>query len=498
MVSADQDEETCALQEAPPDFQWHNFPLARHSPKYSRIVEAIEFVASLLTPRYFWKEKEEDSEKELKASNRIAYLHGIRGVASLIVAIDHLVVMFHPSLFFGYGQGIARQRWFFQLPFIRVLYSGSAMVAVFFVLSGYVLSYRPVKLLRQGDFEGLQKSLSSSIFNRGFRLFLPTLAATFLMMVGTQLGFYNSKIREHALQAMLNRTQSGYLTFATPAQLPVLQQIWDWVSEMSSFLDPWTWTTFIKDFPYGTHLWAIPVEFRSSMVLFLTIGGTSALRLYPRMYFILSLICYCLFSGRWDIFLYLVGFLMVEIQAEFNSGNEQDILGAYHRSGKRWKQNLVKLCWIFTFAVGMYLASQPEIDAARTPGFQNLRKLVPHSYPEYDAFRFWYAIGAILLVGSISKVEVLQRPFTTAFAQYFGDVSFSLYLFHNPVMNSLGYWILPKMWDVTGSEGLQYELGYFLGMCIVVPVLLWVVDLFNRIVERPLQKATRSLQVMCS
>ena len=68
-----------------------------------------------------------------------AYLNGLRGVAAFIVFCQHLTTDYYvgePLL--GYGSR-PQDVWITQLPFIRLIYRGSFMIAIFFILSGYVL-----------------------------------------------------------------------------------------------------------------------------------------------------------------------------------------------------------------------------------------------------------------------------------------------------------------------------------------------------------------------
>lgn len=46
------------------------------------------------------------------------------------------------------------------------------MVSVFFVISGYVLSVKVLGLAREGRYPEVYKSVASSVFRRGLRLFV--------------------------------------------------------------------------------------------------------------------------------------------------------------------------------------------------------------------------------------------------------------------------------------------------------------------------------------
>ncbi|KAA8573717.1 hypothetical protein EYC84_005286 [Monilinia fructicola] len=83
-----------------------------------------------------------------------SYLDGLRGVASLLVFFCHFTEENIPFMVPSYGLPIDDPvpSSFMQLPFFRVLYSGRPMVHIFFVISGFVLSLKPLKLARAHNY----------------------------------------------------------------------------------------------------------------------------------------------------------------------------------------------------------------------------------------------------------------------------------------------------------------------------------------------------------
>lgn len=118
-------------------------------------------------------------------------LDGVRGWA-FAVYVEHFVTPIYPSWLAGYGQ--LKSSSFLQLPFLRLIYSGNATVAVFLVISGSVLSQTTMKLTREGRYETAFRSLATSIFRRGFRLYLPPVALTFLVMLATRASLYEDPL----------------------------------------------------------------------------------------------------------------------------------------------------------------------------------------------------------------------------------------------------------------------------------------------------------------
>jgi hypothetical protein len=112
---------------------------------------------------------------------------------------------------------------------------------------------------------------------------------------------------------------------------------------------------------------------------------------------------------------------------------------------------------------------------------------------------------------------LLQRPFTTAFAQYLGQISYSLYLAHNSVNHIVGTrWLNPahdqwqaaqqkardlggggqaRMDDMLLGERKAYLQQAAWGIFINTLVLFWISDVFWRAVDARALKVTRSLSL---
>lgn len=100
--------------------------------------------------------------------------------------------------------GLDSSEWsYLQLPIIRLFYHGSFAVCVFFVISGFVLSRKLIRLERQANDRGgasieehyrtgvadqIHHALGSAAFRRAPKLFLPS-SAIVLLMAGLALFF---------------------------------------------------------------------------------------------------------------------------------------------------------------------------------------------------------------------------------------------------------------------------------------------------------------------
>ncbi|KAF5685256.1 acyltransferase [Fusarium circinatum] len=108
------------------------------------------------------------------------YLDGLRGLFSFLVFLRHFLLPWEEGLDTGFGQNGNMS--FMKLPIIRLIYGGPT-VPIFFIVSGFVLAYKPLKLIHKKDYSTLGLYTMSSVLRRPFRLFLPPLVSTFIVAI---------------------------------------------------------------------------------------------------------------------------------------------------------------------------------------------------------------------------------------------------------------------------------------------------------------------------
>jgi peptidoglycan/LPS O-acetylase OafA/YrhL len=120
------------------------------------------------------------------------FLDGMRGFACLAVYISHCVPPFFPNGRIGFwsNHGQKNDNHIAQLPFLRLVYSGTSMVLIFFVLSGFSITLKPLKLARQGASDSLYDNLVSATFRRTGRLYFPCMALMLCVLVLNFLGCF--------------------------------------------------------------------------------------------------------------------------------------------------------------------------------------------------------------------------------------------------------------------------------------------------------------------
>ncbi len=166
---------------------------------------------------------------------RLVYLEAGRGIASIIVLLHHLVLAFKPSLDAAYPRGL-------QFTPLYGVINGSAAVAFFFVLSGFVLSRSLIQ-------SPSRSRLVTSVVKRLPRLALPVVvtlvAGCLILMAGYHhyvttahltgswwLGtFGNAKFPDKFAPSLLDATRNSILIFIQGGKFYYNSNLWTMRSE---------------------------------------------------------------------------------------------------------------------------------------------------------------------------------------------------------------------------------------------------------------------------
>jgi peptidoglycan/LPS O-acetylase OafA/YrhL len=390
----------------------------------------------LLVPSFLHRRPNND-EGNLDKLAPTAFLDGMRGLAAFAVFICHLLYgSFDITHAWGAQPDPAKPPNSFKelvrLPIVRLSYSGPPMVAIFFVISGYALSCKPLKQMRARQHGQLMTTMTSSIFRRGLRLFLPCFASTFLVICLAQLNLY--KITEGFALQMRMIIESHCYTQPT-----FWLQFKDYLVQLLIFVDVFNWSLFAGSIELDRHLWTIPVEFRCSMALFLTHMLTARMSSRLRVMTIIGLIVWGISWDRWDLCPFWAGAVLAEADLIFTTLSASDLPSNTTEALPRTRRRFRFLYWS-TFLVSLFLLSFPDTAANVTPGFVTLDALIPENFTEKH--RFWPTIGAILIIWSSCRLDVLRnKVFCWAPVHYLGKISFPLYVMHGPVIHTLGYMV---------------------------------------------------------
>ncbi|KAI4720385.1 hypothetical protein E4T48_03345 [Aureobasidium sp. EXF-10727] len=410
-----------------------------------------------------------------------ALKYGMRGIAAFLVFIFHLAYSTHDVDTAWTFDG---KRDILRLPLVRSFYNGNFMVGIFFVLSGFALSHKAARQIRDGEITRLGGALSSSVLRRWIRLYVPCLCSALVILVALRIGLYEVTRElagdEKRLAFHRERHAARFETLA--------EQVWVWATAFFRFANPFTDDEMYID----PHLWTIAIEYRASILLYVTQLGLCRLRMRFRLLSLLLLMLWAHQADYWPMILFYGGCVLAELAVRKGTlaATKNDIFSVAKTGHLR-----STLC-ILTFICGLYLGGQPETEYEHAPGWTMLYSLIPTHVTQPR--RYWSNWGSLLLVWSTSNSKFLQYIFTTTISQYLGKISFSLYLVHGVVIHTLHYSLLDTLWDAMGADTyLQKETAFVVSAVVVTMVVVWIADLFMRLVDVPSVRLARWLEGKC-
>ncbi len=387
---------------------------------------------------------------------KIVPLECLRGIAALVVVVNHLVVGFAPGVIAAIdtdANGVVLGGLSFAL-----LQGGGGAVAFFFVLSGFVL---PMPYFRRRDMDGTVRAL----IKRWPRLAGPcvlTLIGAWLLYAFDLYGF-----AEAGRIAGTDWLRNGGSPEPLPAFVPSLAGA---VSQ-GAF-----WTFFRGDNFYNTSLWTMRIEL---------IGSVVALGLAP------------VFAGiRGPAILFAVaGFLMMALH-KLDFHLNEFVLGMVLvwliQNGR-----LPRIPWpaaAVMLVAGLVLLGFP-VDGPHGPyGF--LRPYIPGRM----ALPYLWDLGAMLVIAAVLRCAALGRGLSGPAARWLGRLSFPIYLVHVPILCSLGAAVFIRASATlapTGAILLTAAASLGATLLCAVPLALfdqWWVARLNGLAARLVRRPEAALQ----
>ncbi|KAH8777279.1 acyltransferase family-domain-containing protein [Hyaloscypha finlandica] len=441
----------------------------------SRGSRALQWALDIIRPSFLTRRG--GRQKELM---KTSWLDGLRGFAAFLVYWHHHTLWAHEGseLILESGFGFNNQHYFASFHFIRNFFTGGHFaVAIFFVISGYVLSAKPLTLIYAGEWTKLNDNLASAVFRRWLRLYIPIICTTFVFVT-------------------LHHT-FGFWTLSVKRESNYRDGVWMWYAELKNFTflfnaggEPW--------FTYNPHLWTIPHELKGSIIVYTTALALSRCSKPARLWCQTGLIFYFLYIvDGWPCALFAMGQLLSELDLLA----EKKELPRFFYSLEAYKD----LIFYNLFFIGMYLGGVPshnnEIkDLRASPGWYALSFLQPQAVFNYKAFYLFWA--AAFVVPAVPRIHWLKSFFETRFCQYLGRISFALYLVHGPVLWVLGDrlyvavgWVreahkegIPGWVDLMplpkwGPFGL--EVAFLLPHLVLLPFTLWMAECVAKLFDDP-------------
>lgn len=369
----------------------------------------------------------------MQKTQKITYLEGIRGLSAFVVVLHHFILAFYPALFFGmYATAHLPAGWeiFASGTTLNVFYNGNFGVCIFFILSGFVLSY---KFFQQGQC----KSLLASAFKRYFRLmppvFLVVMLSYFLMKYGL---YFNQQAGDAA--------GSGWL-----------QGFWNFVPNFNDALNQALWGTFLLGtYHYDNVIWTITYEFLGAFII---LGSLAIFGKFKYRYVIYFLLAIAFFQTYYLAF--ILGMLLSDLKVNYD--------GWLARIDK------TKILRVILLIVGVIFGAFPSGREATGSMYQYLH------FMDHDLLPMWYHIaGAFLVMTVLLDFAWLQNIFSHRSLLWLGKVSYSMYLLHFVIMGTISSFIFLKLFPL-----LPYFWAVLMTFILSLPIIFIISYLSQRFVE---------------
>lgn len=368
-------------------------------------------------------------------------LEGLRGIAAVMVVLYHFSLAFYLVAFFGGGASAIQHTRFEDNLYgnpVMALLSGTFAVAIFFVLSGFVLS---VKFFQTKE-SSIIKSMAAKRYTR---LMLPALASVIICYLLIKLG--------------LSRTTQA----ATVTQSGWLAMNWTFVPGLLDAIKDGTWGIFTSGHSaYNNVLWTMTTEFIGSFIVF----GFALLFAHSKYRWIAYGLLLVILFNTWFI-PFIIGMIFADLHSN-----------GYLQRRKRGFSAMVLV------AVAITLGGFP---AGGTDNTLYSVLTLPTS-TGINSLVLYTTIGASIVVFTVLTTTQIARMFSMKYMSMLGRYTFSLYLVHIPVLFTVTTGLFLYF-----SHTMGYNRAVAIAVTCSVPVIWLATYLFERYVDAPAVRFSRHL-----
>ena len=360
------------------------------------------------------------------APGRYPHLDGLRGIAALAVVFCHFSLSFQPAILSGNpAQGAAAASLGVARTPLILLWSPDCAVAVFFVLSGFVLSAAMAGAPGGGP-PGARPALRllALVVRRWLRLALPILGSSLLIWAVVAAGGLRNAPAAAANGSDWLAMHFGWLAFQSNS-LPALvgQSLFGIFNILGT---PTHW--------WNAALWTMPVEFWGSVGIFVLYAATGRMPAWLRAALLAAV---------------LVG-LASGLAGAGAANGAGFAFGALLWEARQLRVPAMAAWWGGAVALlgGVILGGMPY-DLLGTPywdGFVMASRWVTEPIPAA------HRVGAGLLVVAALAWPPLRLALTRGPVLALGRVSFMVYLLHIILICSLSSWMVLTLTPAWGYD----------------------------------------------
>jgi peptidoglycan/LPS O-acetylase OafA/YrhL len=363
----------------------------------------------------------------------------MRGLAAMIVLFSHLVINFYPVLYFSGPDILSVQYPLMNIiastP-LNVLYCGNFAVMVFFLISGYAITYN---FFKQKD-----NNIASSVFRRYFRLTIPVFFSCLIVYILLKLNLlFGVEANQLFLSASLNTYVNCDADFIRMIKFVLYNM---YLGSDQAFL-----------YCYNAVLWMIGYLLIGSMLIY------SILAIFGKANQKLRLIVYIIFvalSHKSYFLAIVLGMILCDLDIN-------NVL-----------QKMNKIGLFLILLAGIYFSSFRSHDFPLY-SILNIDFIDNHFSLGFLPF-FYNSIGAFLLFFAIHRLEFLIKILSTKILLYLGKISFSIYLIQDTIIYSLSSYLYILFRNTLNAS---YNLSFFTTSAITIIATIISSHVFYNLIE---------------
>lgn len=340
-------------------------------------------------------------------------------MAALIVVLYHYLLSFYPGLFlfkpeyFHTNDHIEQD--ISETPF-NIFFSAGFAVCLFFVISGYALSYHYFVSKNM-------EYLRSSVIRRYFRLDIPVLFSVIISYILLKSQLYCNTY------TAINFTKNTFWFSA----------MWNMQPDFFKMLKEGLYSSIFTGgtLPYNPVLWTISIEFAGSMLVFVVLAlfGNSNKR------FIVYAFLIILLHGNY-IPAFIIGLALCD----------------YFHDEQRMRPSKILTGIVFLLAI--YTGSYRSLEIPNI--------WTPIDFISHADRTFPFIIGAALFMYVVINSGWLKQFFGLFILQVLGKISFSMYLIHLLILGSVSCYLFTYLIsELHLSYGASFGIMFLLSQGII-------------------------------
>lgn len=367
--------------------------------------------------------------------NKIFPLESMRGIAAFVVLVFHFILGFAPQRHGQEAQSAIKDGNLLESP-LFFLINGHAAVFFFFVLSGFVLSY---KFFQRQTNDGL----TESVIKRWPRLFPLAMISTVLSWVFLNLDWY-----AHREAAAITKSQwMGSFAYSSGD----LSQM----DFFDSFMQGFFYSFFRGDQSLNTSLWTMRYEFIGSLLVFGLIPILNGARKRVALILLLVTLAVC-YHNHMTFSAFIAGCFL-----------------SYYRAQVRKDTPLFTSNWVSLTLAILVVFIGFNFYTVHQPMFAFMGNINPVLAEKLRTI--FYVTASICLIQLILNHKWLYDKLNGKIGIFLGRCSFAIYVMHVPIMFTCGTAAFLFMLPHVGYSASVFAA--FIATCVPTFLLAWYLTL---------------------